>query len=629
VRARTLRFLLVTLVAALCAATAASAHEPTVTEYQTGLTLNSGPWGIAAGPGSKLWFTQNSVTGLGSITADSFLISELPSLPVAGDLRGIAEGPDGNLWVAQAGSTGKIARITPAGSVTEWDAHPSGSFPVDITAGPDGNMWFVSQSPEFVGRITPDGTITHFSVGLTPNSDLSSITAGPDGALWFTQSADPGRIGRITTAGVITEYSAGLSPNMAPSDITAGPDGNLWFTEKNDPGGIGRITTEGTITEFRTGLTPGARPTGIAAGADDALWFTESASPGAIGRITTSGEITEHRAGLTDDISPWQIAAGPDGNMWFTGNAHPGRVARITVPPGVKDNNAQRVDEVSASFRAKIRPNAQDTYYYFEYGPTRELGSQTETAYAGNGWKADHFTAEAGELAVGTTYYFRAVATNDAGTTIGSTRSFQTKNPASGGGGGKAAEKQPEFARTVVAEAQAGTIRYKPPGARHWRRLTAGTQIAVGATLDTRSGSITLTSAARGGGLQTGRFGGGIFSVHQPARALGRVDLRLRGGDFSRCRRPASRRARGGSVLAGASRVRRVRRLWGRDSGGRFRTHGRHSHATVRGTRWLTEDRCGSTLTRVTNGAVVVRDLTRRRSVLVRAGHSYVARQRR
>jgi hypothetical protein len=48
----------------------------------------------------------------------------------------------------------------------------------------------------------------------------------------------------------------------------------------------------------------------------------------------------------------------------------------------------------------------------------------------------------------------------------------------------------------------------------------------------------------------------------------------------------------------------------------------------VRGTRWLTEDRCGGTLTRVTDGAVVVRDLARRRNVIVRAGHSYLAKAR-
>ena len=90
-------------------------------------------------------------------------------------------------------------------------------------------------------------------------------------------------------------------------------------------------------------------------------------------------------------------------------------------------------------------------------------------------------------------------------------------------------------------------------------------------------------------------------------------------------RRAAAARA---APCSPAPPQRRVRRLWGSDSGGRFRTHGRHSHATVRGTRWLTEDRCDGTLTRVTEGAVVVRDLARRRRVLVRAGHSYLARKR-
>ena len=617
----------VALVVAVSGATAvsAAAHEPTVTEYSTGLTAGSGPFGIVEGPGNKLWFTENTAGALGSVAADTGAIAELTGLGLAGDVRGIAKGPDGNLWVTEAAAPGKIARITPTGTVTEFVAHTNPSFPVDITAGPDGNLWFVSQSPEYVGRIAPDGTITHFTVGLTPNSDLSSITAGPDGALWFTESADPGRIGRITTSGVITEFSAGLTPNMQPTDITAGPDGALWFTENADPGGIGRITTNGVITEFSAGLTAASRPVGIAAGSDGALWFTESASPGAIGRITTGGAITEHALGLTAGMAPWHITGGPDGNMWFTGNANPGMVARITVPPGVDNKNAQHFDQASATLRARIRANAQDTYYYFEYGPTKAFGAQTDTAYAGNGWKTAEFTADLASLAPGTTYYFRAVATNDAGTTVSETREFSTKAVNSGTTPEK--EKQPEFAERVVAEAQAGTIRFKPPGARRWRALpVAGAELPLGAVVDTRRGSLEVTSAGRAGGTQTGTFGGGVFSVHQPREARGRVDLRLRGGDFSRCRR-LRRSASGSGVTADASLITRVRRLWGRDRGGRYRTYGRHSHATVRGTRWLTEDRCRGTFTRVTDGSVVVRDTARRRSVLVRAGHSYFARR--
>jgi ferric-dicitrate binding protein FerR (iron transport regulator) len=59
---------------------------------------------------------------------------------------------------------------------------------------------------------------------------------------------------------------------------------------------------------------------------------------------------------------------------------------------------------------------------------------------------------------------------------------------------------------------------------------------------------------------------------------------------------------------------------------GRFRTRGRHSTATVRGTKWSMTDTCAGTLTRVTQGSVTVRDLTLRKTKIVKAGHSYLAR---
>jgi ferric-dicitrate binding protein FerR (iron transport regulator) len=70
-----------------------------------------------------------------------------------------------------------------------------------------------------------------------------------------------------------------------------------------------------------------------------------------------------------------------------------------------------------------------------------------------------------------------------------------------------------------------------------------------------------------------------------------------------------------------------VRRLFG-DGKGSFRTRGRTAAATVRGTRWGTQDRCDGTLVIVQRGRVSVRDLVRHRTVLVRAGHAYLARRR-
>jgi len=164
----------------------------------------------------------------------------------------------------------------------------------------------------------------------------------------------------------------------------------------------------------------------------------------------------------------------------------------------------------------------------------------------------------------------------------------------------------------------------KAPGG-DWQTLAPGAELPVGASFDTRRGAVNLTSAGCRGARQTGTFGGGLFKLRQPRAACGRVDVYLRGGNFGSCARPARRQARG-STSAVASRRRRVRRLWGRDRGGRFRTHGRHSHATVRGTRWVTIDRCDGTLTRVTEGAVLVRQTGKRRRVLVRAGHTHLAK---
>jgi hypothetical protein len=66
--------------------------------------------------------------------------------------------------------------------------------------------------------------------------------------------------------------------------------------------------------------------------------------------------------------------------------------------------------------------------------------------------------------------------------------------------------------------------------------------------------------------------------------------------------------------------------LHARDNHGRFRTRGRYSAATVRGTVWDTTDRCDGTLTAVHRGVVMVTDFVRHVTVLVDAPDRYLAR---
>ncbi len=236
----------------------------------------------------------------------------------------ITAGPDGNMWFTESGSSAKgIGRITPAGDVTEFSVPGFGGVHRwAIAAGSDGNLWFTQAfSKNGIGRITPAGVVTEYPMS---NATPTGIAAGPDGDMWW---ASAGRIGKMGLTGALTEFPvpdpAGY--NFSASGIAAGPDGNMWFTlmEQNR---IGRITPDGLITEFAL-PTAWSRPARIAAGPDGNMWFTEN-SGNRIGRITPAGAITEYPL-PTANGSSHGIAAGPDGNMWFTeplGN----RIGRIT-----------------------------------------------------------------------------------------------------------------------------------------------------------------------------------------------------------------------------------------------------------------------------------------------------------
>jgi hypothetical protein len=62
---------------------------------------------------------------------------------------------------------------------------------------------------------------------------------------------------------------------------------------------------------------------------------------------------------------------------------------------------------------------------------------------------------------------------------------------------------------------------------------------------------------------------------------------------------------------------------------GKFRTSGRYSAATVRGTKWTIADRCNGTLTRDIADSVAVTDFVRHKTIILHAGQTYLAKARR
>ena len=155
-------------------------------------------------------------------------------------------------------------------------------------------------------------------------------------------------------------------------------------------------------------------------------------------------------------------------------------------------------------------------------------------------------------------------------------------------------------------------------GSGAFELLTSPRRLPMRSLVDTRGGTARVRSARnRRGTAQSGDFFGGLFQVLQSRkrRARGLTELRLKGSSFSNCDAETV-----GSRVFPSRRSKRVIRALGGSTTGRFRTRGRHSAATVRGTTWGTIDRCDGTLTWITRGSVAVREFRRKRTVVVRAG---------
>jgi hypothetical protein len=184
----------------------------------------------------------------------------------------------------------------------------------------------------------------------------------------------------------------------------------------------------------------------------------------------------------------------------------------------------------------------------------------------------------------------------------------------------------PSLGKTLGVAAVRGTVTATSPSGAPLD-LGAAKVVPTGTVIDTRAGTVELKTALdTKGATQTGYFWGSRFEVRQSAGHRGMVQLLLRGGDFSHCKATNKAVARAAAAKRKSSKKQPPRSLWGSDDHGRFQTRGRGSVATVRGTRWLTQDTCAGTLTRVVAGAVAVRDLRGGRTVVVTRGHQHLAR---
>ena len=178
----------------------------------------------------------------------------------------------------------------------------------------------------------------------------------------------------------------------------------------------------------------------------------------------------------------------------------------------------------------------------------------------------------------------------------------------------------PQLAVTGNVAPVSGTVLVELPGTTTFVPLSSLRQIPFGTLINAIHGRVSVTTAGPHGGTQTGEFFEGEFVLSQGHNGL--VVATLAGGSFAGC---PTARERAHRARAASSGKHVVRKLWA-DAHGSFSTKGNYAAGAVAGTEWLTEDLCDGTLIRVTRDKVAVTNLVTHRHVLVRVGHSYLAK---
>jgi hypothetical protein len=222
-------------------------------------------------------------------------------------------------------------------------------------------------------------------------------------------------------------------------------------------------------------------------------------------------------------------------------------------------------------------------------------------------------------LLPGALYHVRLVAINGAGTTYGADQTFTT--PAA------PAPPPPVLGQTENASPVTGTVFIKTSSGA-FVPLTGATQLRTGTEIDALHGSLKLLASVSKHKTEHGVFGGAVFKLTQVGRGAlkGLTTLKLvenpfKGGpSYALCRR--GKKAGDASVAAVSNKV---LQLLHASAHGKFRTSGKYSAATVRGTIWTVADRCDGTLTHDVTDSVAVNDFVHHRTIILHAGQSYLA----
>jgi hypothetical protein len=446
------------------------------------------------------------------------------------------------------------------------------------------------------------------------------------------------QIWEFTSADGGATFDAGHPVGIAPFDeAVRGPGDTLTVTTNAESTGLAvqNVPLDGTDAGESQAILSADHPYNGTVGLAGPTMVAVFADASSNAQVRTS-------AGALNDAATWtppvdigyadypRLAGGPSGLFLLSGTLE--NALTVRKFNGSSFGPAVKIADAADDAQAHLTQDATGRLHAV-FAHNTAAGLELDYASSDNGtiWQSGPLLTQT-NATQGIGALRAAIAPDHLGVTAWETSSDASSQIRVLGIGPEGGQSPPVPGKTVAVGLESGTVFITSASGKR-TRLTGGATIAVGSRIDTRKGRVEMTSAAIGTGTrtQTAQFYQGTFKVRQSVPKANRAaalttDLTL-AGETPRSQCASARGASAAAVSKKKGPHAVLGKLWGNGKG-KFRTNGKYSSATVRGTIWLTTDRCDGTLTTVKRGTVSVRDLRRHKTVTVKAGHSYLARAR-
>jgi hypothetical protein len=147
----------------------------------------------------------------------------------------------------------------------------------------------------------------------------------------------------------------------------------------------------------------------------------------------TSATYTPTQGEVGDTLTVTVVAGNQEdseGNYAWSAPSTSSASTRIIGEPIISVGAATEIQQLQVTLNATVDPNAEETHYYFKYGKTTSYGKVAPAlpgGNAGSGTSALPESVVVAGLEAATTYHYRLVATNSAGTIESIDHEFTTE----------------------------------------------------------------------------------------------------------------------------------------------------------------------------------------------------------